>query len=457
MGVKRTNDDEDADEVDHSRTWPRNLYVLWLAEFFAVVGFSVTMPILPLYIKVLGVQSEREARIWAGLVVAAHAVTMAILAPVWGVVSDRYGRKLMVERAMFGGATVVMLMGFVQSVQQLALLRAVQGMLTGTVAAATTLLATTAPRDRLGYAMGSLQMAVYIGRSVGPLLGGVVADTFGYRAVFVVTSGLLLTAGLAVLTLAREPARVVEPRDDKGTTDTRNGATLRARVGALLAPVLASAPILGIFGLRLMTRTALRMSTPTLPLFIEMITPPGSRVATISGLTTGISALAGAVGGSQLGRLSDRVGHRSILVACAVVSVVCYLPQSLVEGPVGLIALQAGAGLAMGGILASVSAALARLAPEGREGIVYGVDSSVVSVANGIGPMVGSLMAAYWGLRTPFVAAAAVFALAGVAAFKVLPRSEPRCQVLHASSTASSGLKGTTETEASAADECCIG
>ena len=103
------------------------------------------------------------------------------------------------------------------------------------------------------------------------------------------------------------------------------------------------------------------------------------------------------------------------------ISAVCYVPQFFVHNPGWMLLWQTGTGLAMGGILASVSASLAQLAPEGQQGIVYGVDASVVSVANAIGPMTGSALAAWLGLRVPFLIAAGIFGLAGVAAARLLP------------------------------------
>jgi DHA1 family multidrug resistance protein-like MFS transporter len=412
---------EESHHNESPTSWRSNLYVLWLAEFIAIVAFSVITPILPLYVKELGVQGEKQARLWSGLVFSAHGMTMVISAPVWGALSDRHGRKLMVERAMFGGAAIMGLMTLAQNVQQLALLRALQGLLTGTVTAANALVATTAPPEHAGYAMGSLQMAVYLGASVGPLLGGVVADILGFRAAFILTSALLLVAALAVLRFVREPDLPGVLSGSNRTRETRSRVSLSSRAQSTLSPVLGSALVLGLLSVRLLMRLAVRLPMATLPLFVEMIAPPGTRVATVTGLIIGFSALAGAVGGRRLGRLSDRVGYRSILIVCAAASVVFYLPQSIVERPIWLIVLQAGAGLAMGGIVASVSAALATAAPEGRQGIIYGVDASVVSVANAIGPMTGSLMAAYFGLRSPFLAAATVFALAGVLALRLLP------------------------------------
>jgi DHA1 family multidrug resistance protein-like MFS transporter len=406
---------------DHPAPWQHNLRAIWFAELVAIVGFTVVIPILPLYVRELGAESERQVRIWSGVIFSAHAVTMAIFGPIWGALSDRFGRKVMVERAMFGGSIVMALMGFAHSPLQLALLRALQGSLTGTVTAATALVATSAPHERAGYALGTLQMAIYAGASAGPLVGGVVADALGFRAAFLVTGALLLIAGLGVLVFVKEPSKASAALDDHTTVDDEE-ACLGQGVSNPMGVLLASAPLLSVLGVRLAMRLASGMAGPTLPLFVEAISPPNTRVATMTGLISGANALGGAVGGRKLGQLGDHVGHRSILVTCALASVLCYVPQSMVDHSIWLVPLQAGAGLAMGGILASISASLATLAPRGREGIIYGVDASVISVANAIGPMTGSSLAAWLGLRAPFLAAAVVFGIGGIAALQLLPK-----------------------------------
>jgi DHA1 family multidrug resistance protein-like MFS transporter len=115
-------------EVDSlTRGWKRNLYVIWVAELVAIAGFSVVMPFLPYYVQELGVTDLEQVEMWSGLLVTGQAVTMAIFAPIWGSLADRYGRKLMVERAMFGGTILLGAMGLVHNVQQLAILRVLQG------------------------------------------------------------------------------------------------------------------------------------------------------------------------------------------------------------------------------------------------------------------------------------------------------------------------------------------
>jgi DHA1 family multidrug resistance protein-like MFS transporter len=201
---------------------------------------------------------------------------------------------------------------------------------------------------------------------------------------------------------------------------------MHQRIANHFAPVLTSGPVLAVLSVRLVMRLAARLPQPTLPLFVETLAPPNAQVATLTGLITAANALGGAIGGRQLGQLGDRIGYRTILAACAIVSTLCYVPQFVVGRTMWLIPLQAVAGLAMGGILASISASLAALAPRGREGIVYGVDASVVSVANAIGPITGSSLAAWFGLRAPFLATAVVFGLGGITALRLLPRAECR-------------------------------
>lgn len=393
-------------------TWKRNLYVLWAAELLAIAGFSVAFPFLPYYIQELGITQPKEIKLWSGIIVAVHAVAMAIFSPIWGSLADRYGRKLMIERATFGGAIVLAAMGLVQNVWQLAALRALQGAITGTVAAATTLVASSTPRDRVGYALGLLQMAIWLGNSVGPLIGGVVADTWGYRVVFGVTGGLLFLAGLTVWRFVEEDFQ--PPGHNPKGTDEGFWHGLRL--------VLSTSSLVTLFGVRITARLGSSLIVPILPLFLQSLMPSGSRVASFNGLISGVSSAASAITAVILGRASDRIGYRTVLLACLAGMAVLYVPHAWATAPWHLLVLQGAVGLMMGGVLASLSASLANLSPEGRQGAVYGVDASVVSVANGLAPMIGAGVAIGWGLRTPFLVTALIFGLAtGLVAARVPP------------------------------------
>lgn len=393
------------------KAWQRNLYVIWLAEFMATAGFSFVMPFLPYYIQELGLTDLTQIELWSGVLYSAHAIPMAIFAPIWGMLADRYGRKPMVMRSMLGGALVLGAMGFAQNVQQLLILRVIQGMLTGTVAAATTLVAAGTPRQNSGYALGMLQMAIFGGSSVGPLIGGVVADTWGYRATFWVTGALLFLAGVTVWRFVQEEFTPPTPEERK-----KDGG-LRGQIGlALHSPGLPA-----MFTISFLSKMATRILGPVLALFVQSLLPVGARVASMTGLISGAQAAAGAAGAVTLGRTSDRLGYRRVLLTCASIGTLLFIPQFFVTTPWQLLVLQAILGFVMSGVLASISALMANLSPEGHEGAVYGVDASLVAGANALGPMLGASVAAGMGLRWPFLASAIVFGLAVILAWVLVP------------------------------------
>jgi DHA1 family multidrug resistance protein-like MFS transporter len=396
------------------KSWQRNLYAIWVAELVAISGFSFVFPFLPYYLQELGVTDLRQVEIWSGLLIALQAIPMAVFSPIWGALADRYGRKLMVERAMFGGAIVLAAMGFVQNPQQLLILRTIQGALTGTVAAATTLVAASTPRERAGYALGLLQMAVWVGASLGPVVGGVVSDTWGYRAAFWVTGGLLFIAGVIVWRMVHEEFTPV-PRDKaKPSSGFWDGLRLVVRDRRLVS----------LFSVRTLLQLATVTLSPILALFVQSLVPAGTRIASLTGLISGVQAATSAVGAVTLGRAGDRLGYRSVLLTCAAAGALLYVPQFFVGTPWQLLVLQGAVGLVMSGVLASISALQAHLSPRGYQGAVYGIDASATSIANAIGPMLGAAVAAALGLRAPFLVAAGLIAVATGLAYILVPKPE---------------------------------
>jgi len=394
--------------------WRRNLTVIWVAELLSISGFALVMPFMPYYVQELGVTDPRQVALWSGVLISAHAVTMAISAPFWGSLADRYGRKLMVERAMFGGVLALGLMGFAQNVYQLLALRLVQGMLTGTVVAATALVAGSAPKERAGYALGLLQTAIYLGASLGPAFGGVLADAVGYRSVFWVTSGLLFLAGVSVHLLVHEEFH--SRAQPKGG---RAGGVWADAKRLLREPALVS-----VLAARVLSRAGIRTVGPILPLFVQQLLPIGAKVASMAGLVAGAQAATGAVGAVLFGRVGDRVGHRRVLVACTFLAAVLYLPQFFAQSVWQLLVFQMVVGLAVGGLLTSVSALLAQLSPKGQEGLVYGLDSSAVSTANFLGPLFGASVAAWWGVRSVFLWTAGLLGVSAVMVAWLLARAQ---------------------------------
>jgi DHA1 family multidrug resistance protein-like MFS transporter len=372
--------------------WQRTLYIVFFAELMTAVGFSSIFPFLPLYVESLGTHTSLSLELLAGLVFSAQAFTMMLASPIWGALADRYGRKLMIERAAFGGSVLLLLMAFVRSAEQLVALRAIQGFVSGTLAASNALVAASVPRERSGYAMGLLQTGLGVGVALGPLIGGAAADAFGYRAAFYLTAAMLFLAGLLVLFGVEEEF-----------------APLEALVEAERGMVKQWRRILGVRGValgystRFLTSLGRMMIIPIAPLFIQSLMTDLTHLNTVTGLVVGTASAATTLSAVWLGHLSDRMGHRRILLPSVLLAGLSYFPQSLVTNPWQLLVLQALTGVALGGVIPTISALLARYSTEGQEGAVYGLDNSVEAAARTVAPLAGAGLALQLGLPATFV------------------------------------------------------
>jgi DHA1 family multidrug resistance protein-like MFS transporter len=387
---------------------------MFFAHLITGMGFSSIVPFLPLYIKSLGSTTGLSIELLSGLVYSCQAFSMMISSPIWGTLADRYGRKLMVERAMFGGSLILFLMSFVQSAEQLVLLRAFQGLVTGVVGAVNALVASAVPRKHSGYAMGLLQVGFGAGIALGPMLGGAMADAFGYRAAFYATSTLLFLAGVTVWLGVKEEFNPV-----KDQTLGRSQIISKWREILVIPGVLITyfMNFLGVFGQAIIL--------PIIPLFVVTLTINPTLLNTFTGLVTGVSSAATTLSAAFLGRLGDRVGHRRILIASFFFTAIIYFPQSLVEKGWQLLVLYALVGVGMGGIVPSINALLAHFTPSGEEGAVYGIDNSIRAGARTLAPMFGSVMAFWFGLRGAYLATAFFFLFATFLAILRLPKPKP--------------------------------
>lgn len=391
--------------------WRRVLAVLFVAQLLTSIGFSTVFPFLPTYVEHLGSATGLPVLWLVTAVFSVQAVAMMIASPIWGGLADRFGRKRMVERAMYSGAILLLLMGFVRSAEELVLVRLVQGLTTGVVSAATSLVASTAPRERIGYAMGVMQTGLWSGVSVGPVIGGVLEHLFGFRLAFVVTAALLATGGILVTTLVRESFSPAETRG-RGVRGLASG----------LALVLRTPRVPVIFLVRFLAWSGRTMIVPFLPLFVAALMAGSGAPGILTGLAIGGSSAAGTLTSIALGRLGDRIGHRRVLMGGACATALLYLPIAAVTGPWQLVLLYTLTGGAIGGVLPALSAMLAQATDPKDAGAVYGLDNSVAAGARALSPIVAGVLVAMTvpagvepggdAYRVVFVAAAVFFGLA---------------------------------------------
>jgi DHA1 family multidrug resistance protein-like MFS transporter len=379
--------------------WRRNLLFLWLSQVLSLLGFGFALPFVPFYLQELGVQGEQALRLWSGLFGAAAGIPLAVMTPVWGVLSDRYGRKPMILRANLGGAAVLLGMGLVHSPGGLLALRFLQGVFTGTITANLTLVVANTPERKMGLAIGIMNSAVFTGNALGPLAGGFLADLLGFRMAFYLSS---LSLGLAFVIAIF----LVQEEFDRQAVAGSAHVLRELRVAVRDRRVLAFVALLGLFGL------ARYCPRPIYALLVQTIAAPGLGVASQTGVLYTASGMAAVLSGILLGRLSDKGRPYAIAGACGVAAGLFLIPQGLVGSVWALIPLCFAADFFSIGVEPVLNLLAARQVPPQRRGGLFGLVGSARSAGWSVGAVMGGTLAAYLGFLSVFVTCAGLFFLA---------------------------------------------
>ncbi|WP_407540106.1 MFS transporter [Deinococcus radiomollis] len=393
--------------LSRNSSWQRTLWVMVASQLVTQTAFTLGLPFLPLYIQQLGVKDPQTAALWAGASATASGLAMAFMAPVWGRLADRFGAKAMVLRATFSAVVVVGAMGLVGGPSALLALRFLQGLLTGTVSASNTLVASTIPEKRLGSGMGLMQTAVYVGAAGGPLLGGFIADALGYRVPFAVTAALLLISALLILFLAHER------RPEKQSSETVAAAprTQTRLIWTALAPIIV---------VNFLDQLANSVVGPVLPLVISDLSGPGrGGLATATGAILGSVAVSASIGALLAGRLSDRFSARMVLAACSGGAALFAALQGLADSVLTLGALRVVMGLFIGGTIPAANAILGTLVRREDRGVAFGLTASAASFGFAGGPLMGALLV-HVNIRAPFFLTGLLLALECLWVLRVL-------------------------------------
>lgn len=375
-------------------TWKINLISVWLGCFFTGLAISQILPFLPLYIEQLGVHTPGALNIWAGLTFSVTFMVSAIVAPLWGSLADRKGRKLMLLRAALGMGVVIFLQAFVTQPWQLLLLRALMGLTSGYIPNAMVLVASQVPRDRSGWALSTVATGQISGVIAGPMLGGLLADWVGLRAVFLVTSGLLMVSFLVTLFLIKETGHKIVRKEDKLSS--------RAVFQSLDNPSL----VVCLFFTTLVIQLSNGSVSPILTLFVRELAPDIQNIAFVSGFIAAIPGFSALFSAPTLGKLGDRIGTERILIATLCVSIVLFISMSFVHSPLQLGILRFLLGLADGAMMPAVQTLLLRQSDEAITGRIFGYNQSFMYLGNVVGPLIGSTVSALTGYRWVFVATA---------------------------------------------------
>lgn len=377
-------------------SWKVNLISVWFGCLFTGLAISQIIPFLPLYVEQLGVTDPSSLTLWSGLIFSVTFMVSAIVSPMWGSLADRKGRKLMLLRASLGMGIVIFLQAFVTDVWQLFLLRALMGLTSGYIPNAMALVATQVPRERSGWAMSMVTTAQICGVIMGPMMGGFLADWVGLRAVFLMTSGLLLTSFLITLFLIKEGGQPRVKKEDK-----LSGTMVFRSLGN---PGL----IISLFLTTLTIQLCNGSISPILTLFVRELEPNVQNIAFISGVVAAIPGVSALFSAPTLGKLGDRIGAQRILFSALILTFVLFVTMSWAGSAFQLGALRFLLGFAEGAMMPAVQTMLLRYSSDRVTGRIFGYNQSFMYLGNVVGPLIGSGVSAIGGFRWVFAATAVV-------------------------------------------------
>ncbi|WP_272939345.1 MFS transporter [Paenibacillus faecalis] len=376
------------------KVWKINLIVLWFGQFLVNAGMTMITPFLTLYLaQDLNVVGDREIGLWAGLIFAANFLTSFIFQPIWGKVADKYGRKLMLLRSGFGMAIVIACMGFATHPWHLLVLRLLNGTISGFNPASISLVSSTTPKNRMGFSMGIMQSGQVAGTILGPLIGGMMADWFGFRPIFYITGALIFAASLLALFLVKENFNREEAK-----------AMPQASVIAGLKELSHIPQLPALFAVTFLLQFAMISPMTLLPLYVQKLHGSAQDIALWSGFVIAVTGLSNMIASPLLGKLSDKVGANRILTYALIGTGLTLIPQAFVTSVWQLVIVRFMMGVFMGGLLPSVNALIRSFTPEGMESRAFGFNTSALALGNMLGAVIGGFLSGFIGIEGLFIA-----------------------------------------------------
>lgn len=367
---------------DSSSYWKQNLKVAWLGNFLMGTSFTLVMPFISVFVEELGV-GPGLVEYYAGLAVSTNALAAALMAPIWGSLADRYGRKPMMVRAASAMIFTMGGMAFVPNVFWLLVLRVLNGVFTGYIPNATALIASQVPKDKTGYALGTLSTGAVAGNLIGPTLGGVLAEMFGVHTVFLLVG--LLYAIVVILTVffIREDFVPIKKSDI-------------LPVKEVFAQVKDRKILAGLFVTSMVIIAAAQAVVPILTLYVRHLGQTDNLLF-VAGFIISLPGMASLATSGYLGKLGDRIGNHRLLLMALTYSLLINVFCVFAENPFQLGLLRFLYGFGTGALLPSVNSLLTKLTP--KEGIsrIFAYNQLFNNLGSVVGPMMGSAVAAQMG------------------------------------------------------------
>ena len=383
-------------------TWKRTVYISLICVFCTSFGVSQLAPILPLYFHDLGVQTPSDMSLWSGLATGATYLIVCLVAPFWGRIADKKGRKITLIRSSFGMALCNLLLAFQTTPEGVVIIRLIQGLVNGFYSATITLIASESPIERTGWALGLLASANLAGSLIGPLLGGYIADTIGIRNDFILVGILMGLAGLLATIFIHENY-VPKPNVEKLSI-----SKLKEQIPEFNSIVVLCVASF-IYAICIMSLQ------PVISVYIKGIVPSNTEnLAFIAGAVFSAMGIAQLISSSPLGKLVDKIGPRKVLVVSLIYVGLFNIPQAYVTDVYQLALIRFLQGFGLGGMLPALNTYLSSKTPREFTGQVFSYNQSSLFLGYFLGAVGGASLMAWLGFTTLFWVSGGLFIISAL-------------------------------------------
>ena len=380
----------------------------------ASMAMNFWIPLLPLYMQEIGAGDRGSALFWTAVANSTLGLARIVSGPVWGMISDRYGRKPMYVRTLIFASGTIVIVAAAQTPWHIAVAFAVQGLLSGFIPAAVALMSVSVPEERMTESLSLVTGGQYLGNTIGPALGAVLVVLLGYRGSILAGAALPIIAAIIVQLLVRRDE--VEPRPATPAAGASRAAPARALWRTLPAQFYFA---VFIFFLVFALTQLVRLLAPLALQDIEGRTD----VAGVTGLAFSVSGAAAVAGILLVGRGGAGPGRlRLALVAGAASAAVTSAALAFVTDATGFIVLFSLAAMAQAAMIPITNTLIATNVSRERRGTGFGLASSAQALALMAGPIAAAALGA-GSLDLAFLVIGLVFA--GMVAFVLLAIREP--------------------------------
>ena len=376
--------------------WKNNLRIAWIGCFLTGACVSLVLPFMPIFVEELGVEPS-QVTFYSGIAISISSVSAAFISPIWGILADKYGRKPMMIRAGIAMTVTMGGLAFVPNIFWLLVLRFLNGVFTGYVPNATALIASQVPKDKSGYALGTITSGVLAGTLSGPFVGGLIAEVFGIRNAFLMVGALVSLAAILTIFFIKEDFQPVTKETEIPT---------KYLYASLKYPYL----LFNLFATSFVIQFAAQSIGPILALYVRELGQK-ENLLFVSGVIVSSMGLSSMMSAGIMGRLGDKLGNHRLLILAQVYSAVIYVLCGNATSPVELGIYRFLFGLGTGALVPGVNAILSKMAPKAAISRVFAFNQVFFYLGGVIGPLAGSLVANQFGYNSVFYATAACVAL----------------------------------------------